>query len=89
MIVTTKYANLSTKLVSILKLLILILKSKIVLMILLTAGKVLSLTIKTANIITVMRVKSILTFLFVKRKFVKILVVSQDVKSEALSEVME
>lgn len=87
--VETIYAKLSTKLVSILKLLILILNSNSVLMILLTVGKVLRLTIKTVNTMTVMRLKSNRALLFVKRKFVQILVVSQDVLLAALCYLME
>lgn len=87
--VTTKYANLNTKLVSILKLLILILIGNSVLMILLTVGKVLRLTIKTVNTMTVMRLKRNQAILFVKRKFVQILVVSQDVLLAALCYLME
>jgi len=89
MLVMTKYAKLSTKLVSILKLLILILSSNSVLMILLTVGKVLRLTIKTVNTMTVMRLKSNQAILFVKRKFAQILVVSQDVLLTALCYLME
>lgn len=87
--VEAKYAKLSTKLVSILKLLILILSSNSVLMILLTVGKVLRLTIKTVNTMTVMRLKSNQAILFVKRKFAQILVVSQDVLLIALCYLME